>query len=760
MRVLATLAFSFAAGIGCAVLLPWDGWQFWAACALAVVSVCFAFFARKWRVYKRGLLILCAFSASLLYFCAYTRLVCADTVSLCPQTDAFSGTAVAYGSATEYGAKITLRLRPGVRAVLYGDESLLEAQPGQHISGTARWQDAGRIHETDVTTFTSRGVYVLLYQEGDLTVEQGEAGSILYAPQRIAKAVGELIRRIWRDESTAGFVLAELTGDKSGMADESLAVVSEVGLSHLFAVSGLHCAFLVSLVCLLFSRHRRLACAVSAVLLAIYALVVGLSASVVRACIMQLFLLIGPLLRRRSDGITSLSAALAVLLLCNPYAIGGVGLQLSFAATLGLVLFAPWLYERCRRIYRGKRRTVKYAVSFLAAQLCATLAAMVFTVPLTAYHFNVFILIAPLSNLLLVSAAAWNFIAAFLTVVLGCIWLPAAQIAGYVSYALVHYILAVAKLLGHIPYHALYFSNRYLKLWLPYVYLMAGGCALLRAKRRAVICAAALSVAALVLTVWINGAEYRAGSMTVTAVDVGQGECVVLTSGGETMVVDCGSSNSYIRAGEEAAAYLNGVGVSRISCLVLTHFHADHANGVSSLMSRMPVDALWIPDMEDEFGVRDRLTDLAEQNGTQVCAVRAVSRFTLGDAAVTVYPPVGAGDVNEQGLTILCSAGDFDTLITGDMSAATERQLIRKYELPDVEVLLVSHHGSKNSSAQEFLEAIRPDAALICVGNNAYGHPTEEAMMRLSASGAAIYRTDRHGNITVTAGRGTDDGKE
>lgn len=758
--MLATLAFSFATGIALAVLLPWSGWQFWAAGALAAALAVFILLGKKLSHRKRIILVISGMIAGLLYFTLYTRLVSSETLSHCSQTGDFSGTVVEYPLETDYGARIIVRLRPGVRAVFYGDTSLLTLSPGQRISGMARWQDASYIHENSVTTFTSRGIFVLLYQEGEVTVERGAAGSILYAPQRVAKRTGELIGQIWHDETVAGFVLAELMGDRTGIGEDTAAIMSEVGLSHLFAVSGLHCAFLVSLTHILFGRRKWLGSVLSALLLLFYALAVGLTASVVRACVMQLFLLAAPLACRQSDGLTSLSAALAVLLLCNPYAVSGVGLQLSFAATLGLVLFAPRLYARCTKLYRGKRKWGKRVVSFFSAHLAAALSALVFTAPLAAYYFGILSLIAPLSNLLLIGAATWNFFAGIMTVFLGWLYLPAAQIAGYVSYVLVHGVLFTAKCLSRFPYHALYFSNRYLYLWLCYVYLAAGGCVLFRAKRRAVALTVAAAVFMLALSVWINGVAFRAGNITVTAVDVGQGECVVLSSGGETMMVDCGSSNSYIHAGEAAATYLGGVGVERLSHLVLTHFHADHANGVSALMARITVQELWIPNIEDEFGVRERLISLAEQNGTKVCFIEEVSRFALGEAAVTVYPPLGAGDMNEQGLTILCSAGDFDTLITGDMSASTERQLIQRYRLPDVEVLLVSHHGSKYSSAREFLETVRPDAALICVGTNNYGHPTQEAMARLNAAGAVIYRTDRHGNITVTAGKGAADGKE
>ena len=173
-------------------------------------------------------------------------------------------------------------------------------------------------------------------------------------------------------------------------------------------------------------------------------------------------------------------------------------------------------------------------------------------------------------------------------------------------------------------------------------------------------------------------------------------------------------------------------------------------HGLPELLERVAVDALYLPEIEDEYGVRDKLVALAAEKNIRVSFVTEQTEISLGAATVTVFPPVGKGDMNEQGLTYLCTSGDFDLLITGDMSGPTELALTQMYKLPDVEVLLVGHHGSKYSSQQEFLSKIEPDAAIISVGDNNYGHPTDAAISRLEAAGATVYRTDRQGCVTVT----------
>ena len=697
MRTLAAISLSFAAAVFAAVLLPWSGWTWWAAIVCGAMGLAAAQQHRRRlpdQLRLRAAVILFSLCGGLLYFGGYQALVQQPVLERCGREAEFSAVAADFGQLTEQGGRVTVYpegLR-GVKAVCYGGQELAQLEPGQRITGYARWQDAGRIHENDVTTFTSRGVFALLYVQGDVTEEAGSAGSLRWLPQRTARALREKIAAIWDDGTTAAFVTAELTGDRGGLSVADETAMSQAGLSHLFAVSGLHCAFLVSLLGLLLGSRRRLSAGVSMAVLAFYMLVVGLS---------------------------------------------------------------PKLYRNLSRFYTGTSRAVRWAVNFLCANMSASVSALVFTIPLTAIYFNILTLTAPISNLLAVPAAGWNFMAGFVTVLAGFVWLPAARVLGWVCFGLVRYVLWVAGVLASAPGHAVYFSNGFLKYWLLYVYAMFGGCLLTRDRRRKYAVAGVLAAVTLALAVGLNTGLHQYGDLSVMALDVGQGESVALYTREKAVLVDCGSSNSYISAGARAADQLESMGIHRLSAVAVTHYHADHTNGLEELLARMPVDRLLLPEIQDEYGVRDRLLALARELDIPVTMVTDTYQFPMGQAMLTVYPPVGAGDLNEQGLTFLCSAGDFDALITGDMAGNTEKKLVERFDLPDIEVLVVGHHGSRYSSTDAFLQQVRPETAIISVGDNSYGHPTQEAMDRLSRNGAAVYRTDRQGNVLVTVNGGT-----
>ena len=757
MRVLATIGFSFSAGVFLAALLPWNGWQLYAAGGVLLLALAWLFAARKQKYFRRGLLILLPLAVSLAYFAGYDHLVRQPIEDRCGAASDFTATVCDWPQATERGARVTVELEGyhRARAVLYGEAELLAARPGDTVTGTAQWQSAAHFDSDDVTHFNARGVYALLYGREDVRLSAGDGDALRWLPQRAGKAFREKVAAIWDDPRVSGFLTAELTGDKSAMDDGDYLAMQETGLAHLFAVSGLHCAFLVTLLALLISRRQRLLCAVTIPLLLFYMVMVGMSPSVVRACIMQIFLLIAPLFRRGSDPLTSLAAALLVILLCNPFAAASVSLQLSFSATLGMVLLSPRLYKLLTGWYKGKCRPLRTALCFVAANLSATLSAVVFTAPLTAWYFRIFVLVAPLSSLLAVPAAGWSFMAAFVTVLLGFVWLPLASLLGWISWALVRYILWIANGMMSWRYHAVYFTNPYLIYWLLFLYAAFIGCAATPDGKRKYLLASALSVLTLTAAIWVNRQDYQYGVLTALTLDVGQGESVILTSGGETALVDCGSSNSYKDPGGLAADTLHSMGVRELSAVVVTHYHADHTNGLYEVLRRIPVQTVYLPDIEDEYGVRERLVSLAEEKGAQVTYVTKETADTLGDTVLTIYPPVqSGGDLNELGLTALASAGDFDLLITGDMSGSTEKKLVETYALPDIEVLVVSHHGSRYSSNIRFLKSVTPEAAVISVGDNNYGHPSEETLQRLLAVGADIWRTDQQGTIRITVNGG------
>ena len=247
-----------------------------------------------------------------------------------------------------------------------------------------------------------------------------------------------------------------------------------------------------------------------------------------------------------------------------------------------------------------------------------------------------------------------------------------------------------------------------------------------------------------------QAASHTAGRLTVSVLDVGQGLSVALLSGGRAALVDCGGTGAD-NPGDTAADYFQSLGLSRIDLVVLTHYHTDHAGGIPELLERLEVGLLVLPDVEEDDPLRREITALAEEKGIEPLFLAEDADVTFGESALRIYAPLGSGGANEEGLSVLCTAGDFDGLITGDMNDTVEKRLIKYGSLPDLELLVAGHHGSKYATSEELLLGTRPELAVISVGYNTYGHPAPETLERLAAAGCAIYRTDWSGTVTITA---------
>ncbi|MEG2454753.1 MAG: ComEC/Rec2 family competence protein, partial [Oscillospiraceae bacterium] len=622
---------------------------------------------------------------------------------------------------SRFEGKLHLTGHPDVKTVFYADERGLTLLPGDRVSTSVQCNLADTLFGEEVSYYTARGVFLTAFTRGELDVTSPETVPLSCRPAYWAKSLRETVGAVFPPD-VAGVVTAVVTGNREGLSDPFSVALSRSGLSHAVAVSGMHISFLAGFLMLLCGKRRRLGALLCFPTILLFMVVAGTTPSVVRSTMMQLILLSAPLIGRESDNYTSLSAALLLLLLQNPYSVASIGLQLSFAAVYGILLLSPmvqrYLSEKLLRPADKSRhrRCIDGVLRFFISSFAASIGAIVFTTPLTAHYFGTVSLIAPLANLLTLWSVSVIFVGGLLAAVGGFFALPLGAFLGACIAPVPRFFQWAVTFFGGLPFAAISSESLYYLLWLLALYAVILLLIFFRRVRRMAMGAGALclTLLAAILFTWFSGATQN---LTLTALDVGQGQSILLRSRGRAALVDCGGSLAD-NAGDIAADYLQSTGTNALDYLVLTHYHADHANGVPELLSRLDVATLVLPDTAPEDPLRQEILALAAEEGAEVRYITDTTALTLGASTLRIFPPMGDGGANEEGLSLVATSGSFDALITGDMNTYVEDKLVKYQHLPDCEVLLAGHHGSKHATSQALLTAATPETVIISVGYN------------------------------------------
>lgn len=702
------------------------------------------------RGWSRLALAILGLAAGLLWTACFDAFLYAPVRALDGQTLSFCATLRDDLQPTDYGARVYADAELAgkrCRILLYLDD-MQEVSCGDRLDLTARLAVPGG--EDYDLYYRSIGVDLIAYSRPGAKRVPADGSTLKTFPLRLRHALKEKIAQVFPADSVP-FVQALLIGDRSGLSYAQKNALSVSGIAHTVAISGMHVSILLGMVLLLCGNRRWLAAIIGIPAVAVFTLMVGAMPSVVRAAIMQTLLLLAPLLMREYDPLSALGAAALCILVPNPWAITNVSFQLSFGAILGILPLSDRLYRRLTDlplIAASLHSRFRPVVRYLAATICSTLGASVFTIPIVAWQFGQVSLMSFFTNLLTLWAVTLVFQASLAACVLGFLWAWPAKGLGWLIAWGVRYILAAAALVTRMPLSAVYTDSAYIIIWLVFLYAAFGVVLIMRQKQLILPCTCA-AMLFLCLSLWLGYWDGNRGELQMTMLDVGQGQCLVCESDGVTLMYDCGSARTDA-AGETAARYLLSRGDPAVDVLVLSHYDLDHAGGVCQLLERIPVGTIYLPDISCSTDLRGQIEAAAENHGTALHFVTRDETLTLGASRASIYAPMDELDENDASVALLYTQGDYDILATGDMSSGAERLLLSTHTLPDLEVLVAGHHGAATSTCETLLERLTPETVLISVGEgNSYGHPANDTLARIENSGAQLLRTDLCGNITI-----------
>lgn len=745
MRRLMWCTIGFGAACALGAYFYWE--QIWIVAVVAAVLCIAAFFLKqKIRILRPVAAVLLGIALGVGCFLCYDVFYLFDARALDGQTVQIKATASDFSYATDYGCVVEGKIELGGKryaALIYLDEET-ELLPGDKIEGSFRLRSTSGGEEA-ATYHRGNGIAVLAYPKSEIVYDHGQEMPFRYYPAVLRHKLIEIIEDHF-PEDTAFFAKALLLGDRSDVSYETNTAFKLSGISHIIAVSGLHVSILFSLVFLFSGRRRVLTALIGVPVVLLFAAVAGFTPSITRACLMQILMMMALLLDREYDPPTALSFAVLVMLLLDPMVITSASFQLSVGCMAGIFLFSgrikTWIESfSFWRGWKGKSVHVRLR-QWLSGGVSVTLSAMFFTTPLVAYYFGAVSLVGIVTNLLTLWVVTFIFYGIMAVCLMSFLWKGAAAVVAWSISWPIRYVLTVSGWLASFPLAAVYTCSIYIVSWLVLCYVLVM-IFLFGRKRQphVLICCAVLG---LCIALGLSWAEPLLDDSRMTVLDVGQGQCILLQADGKSYLVDCGGDSDTGTA-DLAAETLLSQGISHLDGLIVTHYDRDHAGGVANLLSRVPADAVFLPDTVDPD---ETLAQILQYCVGAEVFVRQDLELSWEDDRLTVYAPILSTSSNESGLSVLFRDENCDILITGDLSALGEQLLLKQKQIPELTALVVGHHGSKSSTGEALLAETSPEYAFISVGaDNPYGHPSDEVLERLLAYGCTVYRTDENGTI-------------
>ncbi len=587
--------------------------------------------------------------------------------------------------------------------------------------------------------FSSSGIHLVGYTDETVVCKTADSVPAKYFAAKLRLQITQLLDELFQ-EDTAPFASALLLGDTDRLTYGTKTALSVSGIRHVVAVSGLHVSILFSLIYSFVGYRKILTPAVGLPILLLFAAVAGFTPSVNRACIMQALVIIAMIFDREYDSPTALSFAVLTMLAVNPVTVTSASFQMSVGCIVGIFLFC----DRIQHYLREKIKVKSRVITWIVGCVSVTLSTMVTVTPFCAYYFGTVSIISVLTNILTLWAITILFCGIMICCILGAIWLPLGKGIAWLLSWLSRYVLLVARTGAKFPLAAVYTQSVYIVLWLIFCYCLLV-IFLTRKKKQPCLflCSVVLSLCIAVSASWI---EPRLDSYRMTVLDVGQGQCILLQNEDHHYMIDCGGDYD-AGVADLAAQTLLSKGITELDGLILTHYDTDHAGAAAYLLSRIPAKQLYLPDITDGSPIREYLT---QSYNSRIQWVDSDENLALDEGQVMLIAGNREKSKNESGLCILCRMENCDILITGDRNTAGENALLEQMQLPDLEVLVVGHHGSASSTGFSFLAATTPDVAVISVGaDNRYKHPAQETLDRLTLFGCQVLRTDLNGTIII-----------
>lgn len=619
--------------------------------------------------------------------------------------------------------------RPDVSILLYLPMTTQELTPGDQIEIAAEFYlprtSDGFARQS---YYASNGIFLLGKYQSDTQTEEviyfkpiySQKIPVWYIPLHIANMLKDGIYSAI-NEREAGFLAAVLLGDKSGMPPDDAQALKKSGLSHIAAVSGMHIGFLVGFFYMIFGRRAGSILSIVAILLFIP--MAGASPSVIRAGLMYILASVSFCIGRETNGLSSLSYALVLILITNPYALFSISLQLSFASTLGLILCGSRWQKSMMQPFLELPKPLRKVARVIISSAACSFASLLFTIPITVFVFGYVSALSPIANLLAVSMVGFIFILGFLTAIFSCIFPPIGTFFGVLVTPCIDYILWVTHKISAFPYGLVYADNSYSIFGIIAVYIFFASILLPRpVKFRYTV---PLLCGILIVTIYLGAADDR-DLLSIRVLPSGSGQTIAVSEPNNVLtLIDC-SASGYRNAADNVSDMMSWYGYDEIETIVLTAVDLTHARSVPDVLRSTRVGRIIIPTNVRESDIYTQIKQTAAQYHVPILVWDRVAEQPLSSSISLI------GGMKQK-LVARVHGKNQDILILHSLTQKILSALLSQHALTAKTIVLSERNIEDPVLMHDALMRLQPDSIIL-----QSGYTTQTRMLQYNVQNTYI----------------------
>ena len=599
----------------------------------------------------------------------------------------------------------------------------------------------------------------------------------------------------------ANLLLGILFGYTDEISEQNKEAFKSSNLSHILAVSGMHISYIILATTIVVTKTcgKRISPVITIIFIFVYMCITNFSPSVTRAGIMAIIVLIAKITHNKNDICTSISLSLLIILIWNPYLISNAGVLLSYGGTIGILLFQKTIKKIFNNV-KSKSKFYKYKankicikiIDYIQDILAVSISAQLIIAPITTQIFNTYGVTFFITNFLVSLIIGPIIIIGFLfiissilyqqfshSIILNLILKLIHKIFKFSIQKLLFLLTQVSKMGKVLPFSNIKVVT--LPIWLIIVYyivilifnliykikykkvLSAFDKRVINwknlIKHRIIKNRQKIIVLTIVSIIILCAIKNSSNNLKIHFIDVGQGDSTLITTpNGKNILIDGGGDDNYDVGKNILLPYLLDRGITKIDCMIISHFDKDHVGGLLIILEEIKVDKVIIGKQYQNSEQYEKFLQIIKNKRIQVKQVLKGDKINIEkDVKINILFPekelIIENSLNNNSLVFKLEYKEFSALFTGDIEKIAEEKLIKLYKKNNIlksDILKVAHHGAKTSTTQKFLDAVLPQISVISVGkNNLYGHPSIDTIKRLEDLNIEIYRTDKCGEITI-----------